>query len=205
MKRLLKKYSIMAAMLVATVILIAPSGASAQVEINEVFYLGNAATDWIELKNTGGVPVDVTSWWLCARFSYAQMGTLTLICGSLVIPPGGITVVQSWTDLNNVSSDMGLYITAGFGTAANMRDFMQYGGAGIGREGVAVTAGLWNAGDFVPTAAAGQSVMWNGLQSGGGNKTLASDFANGVPTQCTENAPVSVEEANWGRIKAFYR
>ncbi len=181
--------------------------AGAQVAINEVFYLGaTAGADWVELKNTGASSVDVTNYWLCARFSYGRVGALTLSSGSgFVIPPGGIIVVVSWTNLNNTLSDMGLYSSNLFTSSAAMKDFVQWGGGGIGRESVAMGAGLWGAGDFVSTATAGQSLMWAGIDSGGGSTTLSSDLANGVPTPSAENAPVATEDATWSRIKALYR
>ena len=193
---------------IVVVAVVATAGsAAAQVSINEIFYLGaSAGADWVELKNSGAAAVDVSNYWLCARFSYARVGALTLTHGSgFTIPPGGIIVVVSWVNLNGTSSDMGLYDSSSFGSSSAMKDFVQWGGGGIGRESVAVAAGLWGTGDFVTTAGSGHSLMWSGNSSGGGAKTLSSDFANDVPTAGAENAPVATEEVTWGRVKGLYR
>jgi hypothetical protein len=189
--------------------------ADEDIVINEVFYLGaTAAEDWIELKNTGTTTIDVSSWLFCARFSYnfGRMSALTLLDGDdLVMAPGEIITLQSWTNLNNTSSDLGLYTTTLFTSTDAMIDFVQWGtSADVGRTDVAFGKGIWTrvslgVFDFVATAGAGESVAYNGTNSGGGLLTLSSDFTNGPPTRGQENgAPSPVEEATWGRVKSAF-
>ncbi|MEL6194041.1 MAG: CHRD domain-containing protein [Bacteroidota bacterium] len=131
----------------------------AQVVINEVQFNGS---DRIELLNTGGAESNVSGWWLCSRFDYIQLNDAGLtLSGSLTIEPGGILVIEGFA-MDDQSADLGLYSTPSFGSSSAIVDFVQWGGAGIGREGVAATAGIWTAGEFVPAVGAGSSIEYDG-------------------------------------------
>ena len=190
-----------------------PMTSSAQILINEVFYAGaTAADDWIELKNVGGTTVDVSSYWLCARFQYRQLSAMTLLDGAgLSIGPDDIITLQSWINLNGVSSDVGLYTSTSFASAGAMVDFVQYGtSADVGRSDVAWAANIWTRSsptvyDFVATAGVGQSVAYGGVNSGAGGETLSGDWFNDIPTRGQENLPVPVSVTTWGQIKSFYQ
>ncbi|MFQ5707982.1 MAG: FlgD immunoglobulin-like domain containing protein [bacterium] len=133
----------------------------AQVRINEVKFAD--ADDQIELKNFGQTAVDVSAYWFCSLFSYTQISTMTIVSGSLNIPPDSILAVSGKT-LNDTSADLGLYNTGGnFASTSAMEDFVQWGGSGQGRESVAVSKGIWTAGDFVPAVAAGHSIEYDGF------------------------------------------
>ena len=118
------------------------------------FTFVNPATNEIIIKNFGSTEVDIQQYRLCALFEYANLSspTVTLIEGSYMMAPGEtVTIIWSASSgFNNTASDLGLYMPMGaFSDPANMVDFMQYGNFGQGREGVAVIAGLWTAGDFL--------------------------------------------------------
>lgn len=95
--------------------------ADSDVVINEVFSANtsNAADtdalryDWVELRNTGSSPVDVTGWCLydgdLLAAKYYRFGTSTIVPASTVIPAGGYLVAY-------ISSDPGL----GKGDAATL-------------------------------------------------------------------------------------
>ncbi len=108
----------------------------------------NEQENLVEIKNFGTEMVDISNYWFCALFNYSQLNTLTVDSGSLQLMPDA-TVVLSGFSLTDVASDLGLYATNTFGDASAMRDFTQWGAAGQGRESVAVTAGIWTAGDFL--------------------------------------------------------
>ena len=175
--------------------------AGQDVIINEVFYRGFTGDDWVELKNVGSSTINVSSWWLCARFTYRPLSGLTNLDGTdLVLSPGEITTVQMNFDLGGASSDLGLYTSTSFGTPSEMRDFVQWGGSGIGRENVAAAAGLWTAGDFVLAAKGSQSMAYNG-----GDPNASGGYENGPPTRSEENITVPVSESTWGRVKSLYQ
>lgn len=189
----------------------AVNAADTDIVINEVYYLGNSASnDWIEIKNTGSSTIDVGDWWLCARFSYGRLSSMTVLSGDLNLGPGEIAVVQSWTNLDNTASDLGLYTTSSFASPSAMIDFVQWGtSADVGRPDVAGAKGVWSETspgvyDFVATASAELAAAYDGENSGGGLLTLSADFANVAPTQGGENTTVPVELTSWGRIKALF-
>lgn len=178
------------------VLLVQPPAARAadtDIVINEVFYLGSAGEDWVELKNTGTGTININGWWLCARIVYRQLTAASLITGAdLSLDPGEIVTVAAGMDLNGGSSDLGLYTSPAFTSASAMVDFLQWGtSANVGRSNVAATKGIWTqftltTYDFVATASAGESVSFCG-NSGGGLLTLSSDFVNATPSQGAEN------------------
>lgn len=167
--------------------------ANTDIVINEVYYLGNsAAEDWIELKNVGTDTIDISNWWFCVRPSYVRLGDLT--SDDLNLEPGEIITFQDWINLNNSASELALYSSNDFNNADAIVDFVQWGAATISpsRASFAVTKGIWTETapgqyDFVPTAGPGQSMAYDGSNSGGELLTLSSDFSNGTPTQGAEN------------------
>ncbi|MEO1052126.1 MAG: hypothetical protein AAFX87_15950 [Bacteroidota bacterium] len=104
-------------------------------------------------RNFGDLAVDISDYRLCSKFTYtSDLTSLTLESGSLNVDPDA-SVTLSGFDIDNASADFGIFLpgssNADFGQASMMVDFIQYGSAGNGREGVANTAGIWTAGDFV--------------------------------------------------------
>ncbi|MFQ5639018.1 MAG: FlgD immunoglobulin-like domain containing protein [bacterium] len=166
-------------------ILFVPTFLSAQVKLNEVLY--STSDDQIELKNFGSTSVNVSSWWFCALGLYDQISTLTVVSGELNIPPGGLLAL-SGKSLNNSASDLGLYSTnaGGFTSPSDMEDFVQWGSGGLTRESVAVSKGIWTAGEFVATVAQGSSIEYDG------DGNLVEDwFAQPNPTIGAENGIVT--------------
>ena len=149
---------------IVLVALMLHTSAMAQIRINEVGYNGvdfEGATKWVELYNAGDVEVDVSALILCNFPMYPTIGSLTVLGGgSTTIPAGGYLVV-AWNDLGDADGEVGLYAagTLDFADQNAIMDYMQYGSAGHFREPVAVGAGLWTAGAFVPGAEAGKSLQ----------------------------------------------
>ena len=136
------------------------SQADAQVVLAEVDY----HNDQIEIVNMGASGEDISGWWLCSRFFYRNIldPSITIVEGSTNLEAGGVIVLTGYP-LNNDSADLGLYNSSSFGSSAAMQSFVQWGGSGIGREGVAVQKGIWNAGEFVPAVPNGHSIEYDGV------------------------------------------
>lgn len=127
--------------------------------INELTYWGG---DTIELWNTGNDVVDLSSWYLCSRFSYGQLSTLNVESGNLMLNPGEYVVITGF-GFDDLNADVGLYNSSNFSNPDAMIDFVQYGTSGNGRESVAVAKGIWSAGSTVPrVAASGNSMSYDG-------------------------------------------
>ncbi len=107
------------------------------------------ANDQLTLTNFGAESIDVSSYRLCSEFRYTQNLTgLTLVDGELDIASGG-SLTLSGFELTDAGADIGIYLPeGGFGSPEAMVDFFQWGSAGNGRESVAVSKGIWSAGDF---------------------------------------------------------
>jgi len=118
---------------------------------NVIIHELNLDGNWVELKNTGNAPIDISSWRLCDRPAYATVSALTVLSGSTTIPADSFVVLQ-WGPIARQVGEMALYKQSPFGSVGNIRDYTQYGGMeGSSRAGTAVSAGVWGATtDFIP-------------------------------------------------------
>ncbi len=167
------------------------------IAINEVYYLGNNGEDWVELINRGNDAVDITGWRWCARFQYPTIAVSDILGGTgngdLLIEPGEIIALSIDTDLNDTSSDLGLYTQSPFNLAINMVDFVQWGtDVDVGRSDVARDKNIWlelqkDVYDFEPVATNDETLTWCGTESGGGFLTTSMDTGNAAATQGSAN------------------
>ncbi len=141
-------------------------GEVANVVLNEVQYRG---TDQIEILNKGQEAADLNDFWLClGPGNYQRIGDLTPISGNTTVPAGGFVVLPM--SLPDTEGGIGLYATNEFTNADAIVDFVQYGAAGSPRESVAVAAGLWTAGEFVPEVTSdNHSIIFDGDGNGAAN------------------------------------
>lgn len=129
----------------------------------------------VTIKNFGGATVNISTYRLCASFNYSPLATgLTshpLVSGSLNLTSGSEAVVD-WSAVLTIAgvvadSDLGLYVsTSDFTSVADMVDFTQWGAGGGARENVAVSKGIWTAGQFIAVDGSPYVYTGNGLQNG---------------------------------------
>ncbi len=152
------------------------------VVLNEVEYLG----DRVEIFNEGTTVVDLSGYFLClGPGTYSQIGTLD-VRGDLNIQPGQYVVVTY--DMATDAGGLGLYFNdSDFSDATTMADFVQWGATGSPREGVAIEAGLWPVGDFVPVS--GDSD--NSLVYDGEGETAGDWSESTTTTFGQENVPTA--------------
>jgi hypothetical protein len=179
--------------------------AKPNVRINEVFYRGSAAEDWVELKNVGDQALDVSQYWFYSESTFVRVDALTLLFGAdLILDPGEIIVLQSWRDFDNLVADLSIFVDESFNSPNSIRDFVCWGGR-VGRYDVAVAAGVWGDGQQLPVAFDGQSSQWKGRDSGIGDATQAIDWVRDQPTPGDENTGrVPTEDSTFGRVKSRY-
>ncbi|WP_394751171.1 spondin domain-containing protein [Spongiimicrobium salis] len=117
------------------------------VVLNEIRF---GAEDRVEIFNNGNINADLSNYWLClGPGTYVQLGTLTPDSGSVSdLAPGDFLVLPY--SMPDDEGGLGLYSSDAFASAEAIVDFVQYGAAGSAREDVAVEAGIWTSGDFVP-------------------------------------------------------
>ena len=117
------------------------------VVLNEVQF---GARNLIEIHNNGEVTVDLASYWLClGPGSYVQIGSLTPERGDIQLAAGDFVVLPY--NMPDDEGGLALYSMNHFTNSEAIMDFVQWGAAGSAREDVAVAAGIWTAGEFVPT------------------------------------------------------
>ncbi|MEW4924735.1 T9SS type A sorting domain-containing protein [Algibacter sp. 2305UL17-15] len=123
----------------------------AQIRFIEV----NTSTNIIKIKNFGASTIDIGSYQLCDFPAYPALNTLTVTSGSLNLAAGAeVTVdISSGITMNTANGELGLYIGGPFGTASNMRDYIQWGSPGHTRENVANNALIWVTGTFISPSA----------------------------------------------------
>jgi len=152
-------------------------------------------TNKIIVKNFGTDAQDISNYRFCSLFSYTtDIATdMTVTSGTLIIA-GGQTVELTGFSLTDAAADLGLYLPTGaFTNIAAMVDFTQWGSGGNGRESVAVTKGIWSAGDFIEDhpefCYTGNGTTENGVTfwDGNDNPIITSTNTAIVP----ENSPVS--------------
>jgi len=105
--------------------------------------------------------------------------------------PGDITAIDDFNTIAANDGEMGLYTTNNFGSSAAIIDYVEWGSTGHGRSSVAVAAGIWTTGDFVPTFGTGESLSYDGTGD------TSADWFAGAPTIGSENAmppPAGVAE-----------
>ena len=143
-----------------------------------------SAADTVELKNFGVSSQDVSGYYFCSLFSYTAVSSLTVVSGSTNLAPDSILVLTGFS-LNNIQADLGLYANnLDFESTITMRDFVQWGAPGLGRESVAVAKGIWTLSDFVPVVTTGHSIEF----IGSGQVSVSGDWQDQpVPTFGMEN------------------
>jgi hypothetical protein len=111
--------------------------------------------DRVIIKNYGSFSVDISNYRLCSRTAYTTNGIaadMTVESGSLVINQGDSVILTGFS-LNDTIADLALYSSSGaFTDSSALIDFTQWGAAGIGRENIAVSKGIWEAGTYIKDA-----------------------------------------------------
>ncbi|KPM31850.1 Hypothetical protein I595_2350 [Croceitalea dokdonensis DOKDO 023] len=139
-------------------VLTMPEALKQSIVINEVQY-GNL--NYIELYNNGDTGIDLSNYWLClGPGQYAQIGNLSPKSGDINLESGNYVVLPM--NMPDTQGGLGLYSTNQFTNAEAIVDFVQWGAAGSARENVAVEAGIWTTGDFVPTVGLSASMEYDG-------------------------------------------
>lgn len=145
----MKKNDMLSMVLGLCLILISQNANAQNIRLLEV----NPATDEITLKNFGSSAQNVGSWQVCSLFNYQQISNLNITNGAMMMMPDDEITFTGFS-LNNNASDLGLYNSSAFSSTTAMEDFVQWGAGGQGRESVAVSKGIWSAGDYLSSSSA---------------------------------------------------
>ena len=137
--------------IILCILLISITIVNAQIRFVEV----NPSTNIVKIKNFGSSTINISNYQLCDFPLYPALNTLTVTNGSLNLSGGAdVTLdISGSITMNTSNGELGLYISSPFGTASNMRDYIQWGSSPHTRENVANTASIWVAGTFISSAA----------------------------------------------------
>ncbi len=131
-------------------------------QIGQVGFDTSFQEGWVLLSNNGSTPVSVGGYFLCQRPSYFALPDVTIPAGDILwIGVGGPMDDQPTVGANGAigsfdpsGGEVGLYSSNSFGDPNSILSYVEWGSTGHGRSSVAVDAGIWGAGDFVPVLSA---------------------------------------------------
>lgn len=191
MPRTLRRSLILLVLLASTTAVQAQS--IEDIHLNEV----DPRNNWVELRNNGLAPIDVSDFILCTFPTYSAISDLTIRAGSTTIEPGLFVVVQ-WdpkrdadADATTIDGEVGLYrpgSSGSFDDADNLVDYLAFGASqASARAPVAVEAGLWSAPDvFAEMVPEGFTLAFFD-----GFETREESWGQGDPTENGPNQPLS--------------
>ena len=147
--------------------------------INEVL-----GTNMVEIQNIGSAPVDVSTMFLFSELDSEQISDLAVNCGSTLLMPGDLVVI----DMNNSSinlaandGELALFSQSSFGSSDAIVHYVEWGSTPHDATTPAVIAGLWLNSQFAVSFDATTSLKYDGA----GN--LDSDWSEGTQTPCMLN------------------
>jgi hypothetical protein len=140
------------------------------------------------LTNYGSCTVDVSAYETCSNLFCGEVGTFQVISGSTNLASGAsVTLLwPAWSPAPG-GADLSLFSANPDVTDPNdLLDFVQWGSSGNGYEALAVTAGIWGAGDFVGNISP-YSYIGDGNQNG-------VAFWEGTTPPCAIDAIVALSQ-----------
>lgn len=174
--------------------------AYSQIILNEFETTG---LERIELKNISNQTVDVNSFILCSYPVYNQIANLNIISGNYLMAPGDIVVVNGHP-LGDTDGELAIYLNYNFTTPNAIIDYVEWGSSFHVRATIAVQAGIWIAGDFVPSPPANVSLEYDGMGDASTNwhVQMSSTFGmeNGIlsvaSNEFSESLSISYSQIN---------
>ncbi len=115
---------------------------------------------YVGVTNIGEGSGSLSGYQLCQRPSYFGIEDVTVAPGETVYFTAGsgesldgqvFEVGSRFGRLRASSGEMGLYSSGSFGSSDAIVSYVEWGSGSHGRSSVAVGAGIWEEGDFVPT------------------------------------------------------
>lgn len=143
--------------------LLAPLWAGSQVVINEVSGDGR-----VELVNVGTDTVDISEYWLYNFPSLLRLDNATVLCDTVLLPPGHIFAVDSF-DINPSDGELALFTGTSFNNALFLADYIEWGRSGHFNADLAYEREIWSRGDFIFPWASDASIEYDGSGDGSGD------------------------------------
>jgi hypothetical protein len=115
---------------------------------------------YVSITNVGGAAGNLDGWQLCQRPAYYRIGSVEVAPGETLHFATGSApdlvgqVIESNGGFGRFGAgggEIGLYVDSSFGSASSIRSYVEWGSSDHGRSSVAVAAGIWTDGGFVPS------------------------------------------------------
>ncbi|NNC93868.1 MAG: hypothetical protein HKN80_15400 [Acidimicrobiia bacterium] len=115
---------------------------------------------YVSISNVGGAAGNLDGWQLCQRPAYFTIGPVDVAVGETVhfatgsapdLPGQVIESNGRFGRFGPEGGEIGLYVDSSFGSASSIRSYVEWGSPDHGRSSVAVAAGIWTEGGFVPS------------------------------------------------------
>jgi len=192
----------------------------ADFRITEVLYNAAGNLDKIEIQNMGKVTGDLGRYRIAITgdIEAVPLASVSVPSNALVTIHVGVSGTNSSTDLfvplltplPDLNGSVALYTPStitgqdALTDASAIIDYVEYGSGGQDNESTAVTAGLWTAGEFVPTVGQqGRSIEFCGNRADHGATHWAETSPPNFGTD--GNCLTPAIPSTWGRIKTLYR
>ncbi|MFZ6050686.1 PKD domain-containing protein [Halocola ammonii] len=152
---------------------------------NPQIVMVDAVNNQLTIKNFSATSVDISSYQLCSNFQYTSISVATIESGDLDLAQDE-EVTLSWASgsaMVEFASDLAIYNSSSFTDPSSMLDFVQWGEGGQARESVAVSAGIWTAGEFVDQAF---PIVYTGNGNENGPEFWEADTSGDTPIVINE-------------------
>jgi hypothetical protein len=156
------------------------TGGPAVVVISEVVF---GDEGYVAITNHGEANADLDGWQLCQRPAYFGLPAITLLAGETVrfalgdssaLEGNVVEMGRQIGQLRPGSGEVGLYRSGSFGDPEAIVSYVEWGEPDHGRSGTAVDAGVWVAGDFVPTTDSTTGITKTAAEPVGSGDWIAS-------------------------------
>jgi len=148
-------------------------------EINESF---------IEIRNIGEAPIDITNFWLGQSPVYERIGDLTFDCtDDFIIEPGElISIEMDEIEIDGIDGELALFTVDSFESSNAIIDYVEWGSINHPNANLAVEAGIWSDNTVAESFVGDVSLSYDGIH---GNP--ASEF---VMVEINENSQLTFAE-----------
>ncbi len=138
----------------------------------------------VEIQNVGTAPTDISDFFLFSELNSERIGDLSLTCGSMMLMPGDIAVVDlagSSITIDGSDGEMALFSDSNFGSSDDILHYVEWASSPHDATTPAVIAMIWLFDQPAVSFDVDESLKYDG------EGILDTDWSVGTPTPCMEN------------------
>jgi hypothetical protein len=148
-------------------------------EINESF---------IEIRNIGPNPIDISNYWIGQSPVYERIGDLSFGCtDDFILEPGVfISIEMDEIEIDGIDGELALFTIDSFESSNAIIDYVEWGSINHARADVAIEAGIWSDNTVAESFVGDVSLTYDG------SGDLGTDWSVNSPSLCTDNVETSM-------------